>query len=154
MKRSKSSISILVTALSLSMIFVASAFTARSTAAARVRAGAAVGSVTPVKGIDVVVLKNPGNSASRQTQTDAEGSFSVAGSDITPGTYTVSLVCNARCQSLNDLSVGSIQFTLAGAKESPFKRNITKQQLVAGVKFPFEIGKESRALKGIVSLLK
>ena len=55
---------------------------------------------------------------------------------------------------MNDLSVGNIQFTLTGAKESPFKRNISKQQLIAGVKFPFEVGKESRALKGIVSLLK
>jgi len=54
---------------------------------------------------------------------------------------------------MNDLSAGVIQFTLTGAKESPFKRNITKQQLVAGVKFPFELGKESR-VGGIVSLIK
>jgi hypothetical protein len=96
-----------------------------------------MGSVRPVKGIDVIVQKNPGNTAVRQAQTDGEGSFTVG--DLTPGSYQVSLVCKARCQSMNDLGAGVIQFTLTGANESPFKRSMSKQQLVGGVKFSFEI---------------
>jgi hypothetical protein len=153
MKSSKSSITILIAALSVGMIFVASVLGARSNMAAA-GAGEPMSSVKPVRGIDVIVEKGPpGNSASRQTNT--QGSFTV--SDLTPGTYEVSLVCNARCQSMNDLNAGVIQFVLTGAKEADFKRNITKQQLVAGVKFPFEIvarGKEPRYIHGVVSLIK
>ena len=154
MKRSKSSINILIAAFGLSTIFVASVFTTHSTLA-RVLTGEPMSSVRPIKGVDVIVQKNPGNTAVRQTLTDAEGSFTV--DSLPPALYQISLVCKARCQSMNDLGAGSIQFTLTGAKESPFKRNISKQQLVNGVKFDFEIagrGTESRALKGIVSLVK
>ena len=153
-KISKSSANMLILALALSVLVLASVFTARSTGASSVRAVEPM-SNKPVRGIDVVVLKNPGNSASRQTESDADGNFSVG--DLTPGTYQVSLVCNAKCQSINDLNAGVIQFTLTGAKESPFKRNMSKQQLVAGVKFSIEIAArkgEPKTLNGIVSLVK
>lgn len=162
MKSSKSSISLFIAALSVSTIFVMSVFTARSTVAARAGMGRTMSTVTPVKGIDVIVNKGRGEKGycpqqSMSRQTDAEGSFTVG--DLTPCSYDVSLQCNARCQSMNDLSAGSIQFDLTGAKENPFKRNITKQQLVAGVKFPIEIdavgrSKEPRYIRGHVSLLK
>jgi len=152
MKPSKFSISILITALSVSTIFVASVFTIRSTQASRARTAEPISSIKPIKGLSVV-FDCPKCIERSKTQTDVEGSFTIG--DLPPGPYQVSLQCNAPCQSLNDISAGNIQFTLTGAKESPFKRNITKQQLVAGVKFPFEIvGGGTHALKGIVSLLK
>jgi hypothetical protein len=154
MKLSNSSISILIAALSVSTIFVASVFTGRSTVLARARADEPMGSVKPIKGIDIFVECN-GCKPHWQARTlsDDRGGFTV---DATPpGLYQVSLQCNARCQSMNELDAGTIQLTLTGAIENPFKRNITKQQLVDGVKFPFEIGKEQQSsLRGIVSLLK
>jgi uncharacterized surface anchored protein len=119
-------------------------------------------SVRPIKGIAVIVEKKPGNTASCQTQSDAEGNFTVG--DLTPGTYEVSLVCKAKCQSMNDLNAGVIQFTLTATSTSTKIRQpvFTQQEadtrkLVAGVKFSFEIvGKkhEHKTLNGIVSLVK
>jgi hypothetical protein len=150
MKLSKS-ISILIATFSLITVFVASVLLARSTVAAKTPLTEPMGSVKPVKGIDVIVQKNPGNTAVRQTQSDAEGSFTV--DSLPPGSYQVSLECKARCQSMNDLGAGSIQFTLTGAKESPFKRNLSKQELVTGVKFPIEIvgktGNKGKVVGGI-----
>jgi len=153
MKPSKSSISILIAVLSFGTIFVASVFTTRSTVVARVRVGEPVGSIKPIKGVDVIVQKKPGNTAVRSLQTDAEGSFTV--DTLPPGSYQLWLKCK-ECQSIA-IDESGVHLTLIGTKENPFERKITKQQLVDGVKFPFEIvgrGTESRALKGIVSLLK
>jgi hypothetical protein len=114
-----------------------------------------MGSVRPIKGIDIFVECNgckPHWQA--RTQSDDRGGFAVDANQ--PGLYDVSLQCNARCQSMNELDAGTIQFTLTGAKENPFKRNITKQQLVDGVTFPFEsAAKETRhEYKGTVSIVK
>jgi hypothetical protein len=155
-KISKSSTNMLILALALSGSVVASFFITRSTGASSVRAVEPMSSVKPVSGIDVIVrclqCKPP---ITARSQTDANGSFTVG--DLTLGTYEASLVCNARCQGMNDLSAGVIQFTLTGAKESPFKRNISKQQLVAGANFSVEVvGRKSepKTLNGIVSLVK
>lgn len=155
MKPLKFPVSLLIAALSLSTICVASVFTAGLTVT---RAGAPIGSVKPIRGVDIFLECNgckPHWQA--KTQSDERGGFQIE-SDRS-GLYDVSLQCNARCQGMTDLSAGTIQFTLTGAKESPFKRNITKQQLVDGVKFSIEIAaggrdKEPRTLKGIVSVIK
>lgn len=156
-KISKSSPNMLILALALSVLVVASVFATRSTVTVRASSGEPMSSVKPIKGVDVIVQENPGCCRDGRQQTDAEGSFTVTGSDLTPGTYQVSLVCNAKCQSMNDLGAGVIQFTLTGAKESPFKRGMSKQQLVGGVKFSIEIAGrkgEPKTLTGIVSLVK
>ena len=65
---------LLIAVLSLSTVFVPNAFP---------------GAVSPVKGIDVIVKKDPGNSAARAVATpNKDGTFSV--NLPGPGTYTIS----------------------------------------------------------------
>jgi hypothetical protein len=153
MKLSKSPISILIAALSFSTVFVASVFTARSIVVARVGVAKPMPFSKDVGEIDIIVRKKPGNAIARKTNT--EGSFTVG--NLTPGLYEVSLVCKTECQRMNHISAtiaGSIQFTFTGAKESPFKRDMTPQQLVKGVTFPFEIvARRNGEVTGKVAML-
>jgi hypothetical protein len=133
-KPSKSSISILIAALSFSAIFVASVFTTRSTVVAKVRVGKPMSSKQPIRGVGVTVENIKIHKERFDLQTDAEGNFTV---DLTPGLYQVGLECK-KCQSM-DIGESGVQFTLTGTKERDFKRKISKQELVGGVTFPFEI---------------
>lgn len=141
MKRSKSSTIILIA--TLCMILAASAPALPQTDKMGIL----------VKGIAVVVKRNPPKGAAHKSQTNAQGSFTING--LEAGLYDLRLECKA-CESM-EIGEAGVQLTLTGTKESNFKRVISKQQLVDGVKFDVEIagrGKESRALKGIVSLIK
>ncbi len=48
---------------------------------------AQAGSVRPIKGVDVIVKKNPGNSSARTVTSDADGAFTVRG--LEAGSYTL-----------------------------------------------------------------
>lgn len=50
-------------------------------------AAAEAGSVKPVRGIDVIVEKHPGNTAARMVTTDGDGVFSLGG--LEAGSYTL-----------------------------------------------------------------
>jgi len=157
-KSSNSHAKMLMLVLALSVLVPVSLFTPNSV----VRAREPVSSQTPIKGLNVIVQKDSGDTSSREMQTDAEGSFTVG--DLLPGSYSVSLVCKAKCQSMNDLSAGKIQFTLTATSENGRVREPVfsqqegdRRKLFVGIKFAFEItgGKnEAKRIKGIVSLLK
>ena len=51
-------------------------------------------SVKPVRGIDVVVMKNPGNSAARTIKTNEKGEVEFVG--LEPGNYSLAIVDNSR----------------------------------------------------------
>src|SRR6185503_13577377 len=55
---------------------------------------ATASSVRPVRGIDVVVMKNPGNSAARTGTTNGEGEVEFVG--LEPGSYSLTIVDNSR----------------------------------------------------------
>jgi hypothetical protein len=138
-KRSKSSTSILIAALTLSTIFAASAAALSQTSKTN----------TPIKGIGVVIKKPPAG-AMRTTQTDGKGNFTVV---LKPGSYELHLECK-RCERL-EIGEGGVDLTLTGTGDSDGKRTISKEQLVSGVTFPIEIdGQGKRVLSGHVSLLK
>jgi hypothetical protein len=149
---SKSSLSILIAALSFSTVFVASVFTTGSTVAARVGVGKPMSSQQPISGVGVTVENIKTHKERFALQTDAEGNFSV---DLAPGLYRVTLECK-KCKSM-DIGESGVQLTLTGTKESDFKRIMTKSQLVSGVEFPFEIvGKAETKIRkqGQVSLVR
>lgn len=138
-KRSKSATSILIAVLSLSTIFAASAAALSQTSKTN----------TPIKGIGVVIKKNPAD-ITRTTQTDARGNFTVV---LKPGSYDLRLECK-RCERL-EIGEAGVELTLTGIVDGESKRTISKEQLVSGVTFPIETeGQGKRILKGHVSLLK
>lgn len=141
MKRSKSSTSILIAALTLSTIFVVSitAFSQTGKAA------------KPIPGIGVTIRKNPPKGAARTIQTNDEGSFTISG--LEAGLYDIRLECK-KCEGM-DIGEAGVQLTLSGTTEGEFKRTLSKRQLISGVEFPIEIaGRGGKLIHGHVSLIK
>lgn len=86
--------SVLVPALSgfaLMMICLLSAYAQKAPEAT-------ASSVKPVKGIDVVVMKNPGNSAARTGTTNEKGEVEFVG--LEPGNYSLTIVDPSKQQRL------------------------------------------------------
>lgn len=126
MSKAKFSRNIWLAALAVSLAFAAIALVNRQAVVANARA-AVPSSVKPVKGVDVIVQKNPGGSASR-TKTDAEGNATF--SKLEPGQYKVRLECKECARSV--AGEPSIDLTLTGTRGGDVKRTITKRQLVDG----------------------
>jgi len=129
MKRSKPSTNIWIAALSLTIVFATMSLVARS-------AGTRPPPVEPmsnkpVRGIDVIVTKDPGNSASRSAKTDGDGGFTVSG--LAAGQYNIRFQCKTCVWG--DPHVDRADITLNGVSEKNFKRTVSKQQLVDGVVF-------------------
>lgn len=143
MKRSKLSTNNLI-ALTLNAIFVASVFLTGSSGSATIRVGEPRG-VKPVKGIDVIVEKEPGNSASREAQTNADGMFIL--SDMTTGQYKFAVACRSGCASRVVAELPVI-ITLTGTGERNFKRSFSKRQLEAGVTFQVQV--TGKQVSGVV----
>jgi hypothetical protein len=143
MKRSNISTNNLI-ALTLTAIFVASVFLTGSSVVANARVAKPRG-VKPVRGIDVIVEKEPGNSASREAQTNADGGFTL--SDLTAGQYKFAVACRGGCAA-RVVAELPIIITLTGAGERNFKRSFSKRQLEAGVTFQVQF--TGKQVSGVV----
>jgi hypothetical protein len=117
-------------ALILTMTFVASA-----------------SSVTPIRGVDVIVQKNPGKGAAH-VQTDGEGGFTVAEMEILTskgwtvvhlegGWYDIRLGCSKCAFTVGGNAL--VQVTIAGTGNAPLKKNMSKEELVSSVVFHVEV---------------
>lgn len=94
------------------------------------------GSVKPIKGVDVIVQKNPGNTAVRTATTDGDGKVKFVG--LAPGKYSLVLrkgsktteakVGGAAADAADD---GDYLLTIEGAVGGPIKSPVSK-----GMKFP------------------
>lgn len=145
MKRSKSSTNIWIATLSLATVFAATSLFGHSAVA---KLGTFVpSSVKPVRGIDVVVQKNPGNSAARSAKTDGDGGFTVSG--LAAGEYNIRFQCRACVWG--DPHVDRVDIALTGASEKDFKRTVSKQQLTNGVVFAVKLGLRIDTLSGRVT---
>jgi len=85
------------------------------------------GSVTPVKGIDVIVQKNPGNSAARTGTTNEKGEVEFAG--LEPGNYSLTIVDPSNIKKVHSGSLGgdpsfrqNYLVEIAGAVGGPISR--------------------------------
>lgn len=144
MKYSKFSTNALVTAVALSALVIASGFVAGSAVVAHVRFSEPR-TVKPVRGIDVIVEKEPGNSASREAQTNADGSFTLSG--LEKGQYKFAVACRGDCAS-RVIAALPIYITLTGTGERNFKRTFSKRQLETGVEFLVELN--GKQVSGVV----
>ena len=115
-KRRKVSVTVL--SFTLAMICLLSAHAQKATQST-------ASSVKPVKGIDVVVLKNPGNSAARTGTTNDKGEVEFAG--LEPGSYSLTIVDPSKQQPIKGSVGGDVLFRsyvveITGAVGGPIKR--------------------------------
>ena len=94
-------------------------------AAAQKGPQATASTVKPVKGIDVVVLKNPGNSAARTGTTNDKGEVEFAG--LEPGSYSLTIVDPSKQQPIKGSVGGDVLFRsyvveITGTVGGPIKR--------------------------------
>lgn len=79
----------------------------------------------PVKGIDVIVQKNPGNSAARTATTGENGEFTFV--DLPPGHYSLRIDPSkhregGRVTDMGDLNVGTLLVEVSGSIGGPINR--------------------------------
>src|SRR5437588_11650389 len=111
MKKSKASTNLLILALSLTAAFAATSLVVYA-AVAKLPPVEPV-SNKPVRGIDVIVQKSPGNTASRSAKTDGDGGFTVSG--LAAGQYNIRFQC--RTCVWGDPNVDRADIALNGVSE-------------------------------------
>ena len=115
-KRNTFSVTVLA-AFALTMICLLSA-------AAQKGPQATASSVKPVRGIDVIVKKNPGNSAARTGTTNGEGEVEFVG--LEPGNYSLTIVDPSKQKVVkgNASTAGDVllRVEITGAVGGPIKR--------------------------------
>jgi hypothetical protein len=126
-KRRKVSVTVL-SAFALTMICLLSA-------AAQKGPQSTAGSVRPVKGIDVIVQKNPGNTAARTGTSNEKGEVEFAG--LEPGSYSLAIVDHSKQQKVKgsvggDVLLGNCLVEITGAVGGPISRewNVKESKFV------------------------
>ena len=117
-KRRKASVTVLATCVL--MICLLSAYPQKAPQGT-------TGSVKPVKGIDVIVQKNPGNTAARTGTTNEKGEVEFVG--LEPGIYSLTIVDPSNIKKVHSGSLGgdpsfrqNYLVEIAGAVGGPISR--------------------------------
>ena len=107
-------------------------------------ATAAMATVAPIPGVDIIVRKKPGGLAVVVATTDAKGKFSAR--VAAPGNYTLSTACHPKTTCLG--YTGTVTFTVTlGPTPEP-------QTIATGTTSTFSVGKTPTLISGMLRTTK